>query len=97
MANLDKTQEILKKQFPKVGILPLHMDVRSKAQIKDGIAEITNSFGRLDIAVNNAGVSGSGGMTHEIEDEEIETVLDINLHGVYHCQKEELDIMVQQE
>lgn len=97
MPNLRQTQEILKEKFPGVDILPLPMDVRDKQQIKDGIAEITKRFGRLDVAVNNAGIGGSGRLTHETEDEEIERVLDINLHGVYRCQKEELAVMVRQE
>ncbi|KAH7218190.1 hypothetical protein ACKRZS_000332 [Fusarium odoratissimum] len=87
----------LKKQFPHVHILPVHLDVRDSTQVKEGIAKIIGEFGRLDIAVNNAGISGSGRKTHELEDDEWLGILDVNLQGVYRCQKEELDVMVNQE
>lgn len=96
-ADLEATKKTIAAEFPKVEVLPLHLDVRNKAQVKDGIAELVKRFGRLDIAVNNAGVGGSGKLTHETEDEEIENVLDININGVYRCQKAELAVMVKQE
>ncbi|KAI6781279.1 3-oxoacyl-[acyl-carrier-protein] reductase-like protein [Emericellopsis cladophorae] len=96
-SNLEATRATLASTFPQVQILPLHMDVRSKIQVNEGIAQVAKEFGRLDIAVNNAGINGSGRLTHETEDEEIERVLDVNLHGVYRCQKAELAAMVKQE
>ncbi|KAF4965813.1 hypothetical protein FSARC_6424 [Fusarium sarcochroum] len=91
------SNEALKKQFPNVEVLSLHLDVRDSAQVKEGIAKTVAEFGRLDIAVNNAGISGSGRKTHELEDEEWLRILDVNLQGVYRCQKEELGVMVNQE
>lgn len=96
-ADLEATQKTIAAEFPKVEVLPLQMDVRSKADIRDGIAELVSRFGRLDVAVNNAGVGGTGKPTHETDDAEIENVLNINLNGVYWCQKEELGVMVKQE
>jgi NAD(P)-dependent dehydrogenase (short-subunit alcohol dehydrogenase family) len=87
----------LKKQFPNVQVLAVHLDVRDSTQVKEGIVKIIGEFGRLDIAVNNAGVSGSGRKTHELEDDEWLRILDVNLQGVYRCQKEELGVMVNQE
>ncbi|KAJ4179099.1 hypothetical protein NW755_012699 [Fusarium falciforme] len=87
----------LKDQFPHVEILTLHLDVRSPSQVREGIAKVVAQFGRLDIAVNNAGISGSGRQTHEIENDEWLGVLDVNLQGVYRCQKEELAVMVKQK
>ncbi|KAL2684915.1 hypothetical protein Neosp_006008 [[Neocosmospora] mangrovei] len=94
---LQASNAALKEQFPHVEILTLHLDVRSPSQVKDGIAKVVAQFGRLDIAVNNAGISGSGRQTHEIENDEWLGVLDVNLQGIYRCQKEELAVMVKQE
>lgn len=94
---LQASSAALKKQFPHVEILTLHLDVRNPSQVKEGIAKVVARFGRLDIAVNNAGISGSGRQTHEIENDEWLGVLDVNLQGVYRCQKEELAVMVNQE
>ncbi|CAI6093137.1 unnamed protein product [Clonostachys chloroleuca] len=95
--NLAATRKAFQKQFPKIEILPIHLDVRSSAQVQSAIAETVRAFGRLDVAVNNAGIGGSGRLTHEIEEEEIMRILDVNLNGVYRCQKEELAVMVKQE
>ncbi|KAF4485707.1 dehydrogenase [Fusarium agapanthi] len=94
---LDVSAGSLKKQFPHVHILPVHLNVRDSTQVKEGIAKTIGEFGRLDIAVNNVGISGSGRKTHELEDDEWLGILDVNLQGVYRCQKEELDVMVNQE
>ncbi|KAK7222596.1 hypothetical protein V2G26_010599 [Clonostachys chloroleuca] len=102
MADIDKgllttTYQDVKKMFPHVELVPIQMDVRDQEQVRRGIAETVSAFGRLDIAVNNAGIGGSGKLTHEAEYEDIERVLDVNLHGVYRCQKEELAAMIKQE
>lgn len=94
---LEVSNAALKESFPDVQVLSLHLDVRDAAQVKEGIARAAAEFGRLDVAVNNAGISGSGRQTHEIEDEEWMRVVDVNLQGVYRCQKEELGVMVNQE
>lgn len=46
-------------------------------------------FGRLDIAHNNAGVSGTGAVA-DIEPEDFERVIRINLLGVFSCMRYEL-------
>ncbi|KAJ4261407.1 hypothetical protein NW762_006830 [Fusarium torreyae] len=92
-----ESNDALKKQFPNVEVLSLHLDVCDSAQVKEGVAKTVAEFGRLDIAVNNAGISGSGRKTHQLEDQEWLRILDVNLQGVYRCQKEELGVMVNQE
>ncbi|KAF7563240.1 hypothetical protein G7046_g866 [Stylonectria norvegica] len=94
---LESSNAALKDLYPDVEILSLNMNVRDASQVKDGIAQAVAKFGRLDIAVNNAGTSGSGKRTHELDDEEWLRIVDINLQGVYRCQKQELAVMVVQE
>ncbi|KAF4120119.1 NAD(P)-dependent dehydrogenase, short-chain alcohol dehydrogenase family [Geosmithia morbida] len=95
--SLQKTRKLIKSEFPNVQVLANTMDVRDKKQIVDTIDYIVSHFGRLDIAVNNAGIGGSGKPTHETPDDEIENVLAVNLMGVYKCQKEELRTMLNQD
>lgn len=94
---LEAFKRALQDLYPQVDVLTLHVDVRNLEQVKAATAQVAQKFGRLDVAVNNAGIDGTGLPTHEIEDEEWLRILDINLQGVYRCQKEELSIMVKQE
>lgn len=94
---LNKTKEIIRAQRPDAKVLELQLDVRQSGQVRDGLIEIAKKFGRLDIAVNNAGVAGAGKRTHEMTDAEWAGVADVDLFGVWRCQKEELAVMVEQE
>jgi NAD(P)-dependent dehydrogenase (short-subunit alcohol dehydrogenase family) len=87
----------LKSKFPDVDILEMEMNVQNTADVKRSIAETVKRFGRLDVAVNNAGIGGSGRKTHEIEEEEWLKVVDVDLHGVWRCQREQIAVMLKQE
>jgi len=58
------------------------VDVSKEQKVKNLIKETVDSYGQLDIIVNNAGV-GILKDTHELEYEEYKNVIDINQDGVY--------------
>lgn len=97
LTNLEASIVDLKERFPNVEVLLLHLDVSDRPQVKEAIAQIVDRFGRLDIAVNNAGIGGTGRKTHETDDAEWDRVVGVNLEGVHRCQKEELAVMVKQD
>ncbi|OAA53616.1 3-oxoacyl-[acyl-carrier-protein] reductase [Niveomyces insectorum RCEF 264] len=97
LAALQAANKKLQAAYPGVEVLPLQMDVQQYDQVKAGIAATVARFGRLDIAVNNAGIGGSGKPTHEVDEEEWRRVINIDLDGVWRCQREELAVMVKQE
>src|SRR5689334_10129134 len=43
--------------------MPVEMDVRDKSQIRSGVAKIHESWGPVDILINNAGISGLTAMS----------------------------------
>ncbi len=94
---LEEANSALAKEYPEVEILTLHMDVQDLKQVQAGIGEIVKKFGRLDVAVNNAGIPSSGRKTHETDEEEWIKVLNIDLNGVWRCQREEVKVMLEQE
>lgn len=70
-------------------------DVRQAGDVRAMVAATVERFGRPDAAVNNAGVAGSFEQRlHEADDSLFELVLDINLKGVWHCMKAELEQML---
>jgi short-subunit dehydrogenase len=60
--------------------LPLELDITKSDQVKKAIIHTVDHFGRLDIAVNNAGFSYIGSL-EELTDEEFRKALDVNLFG----------------
>ena len=51
--------------------------------MKRVFAEVEAHFGRIDVLVNNAGVSGANKPTHELTEEEWDFVQAINVKGVF--------------
>lgn len=73
------------------------VDVTDAEAVKRWVDEVVGEYGRLDFAINNAGVGGEmGPATAEIPFEQWQQVLDINLNGVWYGMKAQLPHMVKQ-
>lgn len=60
-----------------------HVDVSKTADVQAMIKLAVDSFGRLDIIYNNAGVNGMLVSTHEYPEDEFDRIVAINLKGVF--------------
>ncbi|MBN6051594.1 glucose 1-dehydrogenase [Nonomuraea sp. RK-328] len=73
------------------------VDVRRADAVKDMVDFTVERFGRLDCAVNNAGVDTAGdGRLHEVGEEAWDASITVNLKGVWWCMKHELARMMEQ-
>ena len=72
-----------------------HLDIISKKQIQVFFSELKTLTGKLDIAVNNAGVSSMKDFT-ELTEKDWDYNMDINAKGMFFCCQEEAKIMVKQ-
>ena len=70
-------------------------DVRRAFDVEAMVAVAVQSFGRLDIAFNNAGVLGSGAAMIDFTEDDWDDVMGINLKGVWLCMKHEIPAMIQ--
>ena len=77
--------------------LPIVADVAQAGHVKRIVDETTSFFGKLDIAVNNAGVIHKPYRFHEIPLEEWNRLIAIDLTGVFLCMQKELELMVKQK
>jgi NAD(P)-dependent dehydrogenase (short-subunit alcohol dehydrogenase family) len=77
-------------------VIAVTCDVTDESQTASMVARAVDSFGRLDMAYNNAGILGPmGDITDEMA-EAFDTVNAVNLRGVWTCMKHELLQMRQQ-
>jgi NAD(P)-dependent dehydrogenase (short-subunit alcohol dehydrogenase family) len=64
-----------------------HLDVSVEKDVEKVFSEIFGKYGKLDILVNNAGVAAGGMASHEVTEEEWDSVMDVNLKGPFFCVK----------
>ncbi len=69
------------------------VDVSDEGQVAALIGDCVDRYGRLDCAINNAGISGPMGPLHEIDLCDWSRTLATNLTGVFLCMKHELPAM----
>ena len=63
------------------GIVPVRMDVTDSASMEEGVREILDAEGHIDVLVNNAGY-GSLGAIENVSLEEARRQLDVNVFGL---------------
>ncbi|NLC64519.1 MAG: SDR family oxidoreductase [Erysipelothrix sp.] len=60
----------------------MNLNVSDSAQAKAVFDEIVEKYGRIDVLVNNAGITRDS-MTRKMTDEQWDLVIDVNLKGVF--------------
>ena len=74
----------------------VHADVRHDDEVRSLVDETVKRFGRLDVAVNNAGTEGLRGLVTEQTAESYAATFDSNVLGVLLSMKHELRVMLPQ-
>tara|TARA_B100000925_G_scaffold167338_1_gene125898 strand:- start:391 stop:1194 length:804 start_codon:yes stop_codon:yes gene_type:complete len=79
---LEEAVKILKDLGVQACETPL--DVTNLKSVEE-FAEFTiKSFGRVDILINNAGISGAGGRIDKVDIAKAKNIFDVNFFGVWH-------------
>lgn len=89
-----ETVEMVKKIGQKAAFCKT--DVSNLAEVKNLVQQTVDTFGRVDIAVNNAGIGGDFKITHEYSTENWDKVIAVNQTGVFYCMQAELAQMTKQ-
>lgn len=87
----------VKEEYPGAECLVLHLDVTSEESVQAAVKATVERFGRIDIALNIAGVAGPGGRAPSVGFDQWKATIDVNLHGVWLSQRAEIAQMLQQE
>ncbi|GAB6861059.1 SDR family oxidoreductase [Haloplanus litoreus] len=71
-------------------------DVSSVADVERAVAEARETYGSLDVMVNNAGIFPPQTDITNVDEETYDRVMDVNLKGVYFGSKVAIDAMQEQ-
>ncbi len=71
------------------------VDVTSRSEVAAMVDGAVQKFGRIDILINNAGITQDGFLT-KLTEEQWDKVIDINLKGVFNCSQAVAQVMLNQ-
>ncbi len=71
------------------------VDVANRESVDNMVSQVLNRFGKIDILINNAGITRDGMLT-KLSQEDFQKVLDVNLTGVFNCTQAVVPHMISQ-
>ena len=77
-------------------VIAVRCDVTQGADVQAALAQTIDTFGRLDVAFNNAGVEQPTKPAADITEQEWDRILAINVRGVFLCMKYQIPLMLRQ-
>ena len=91
--NAERTAAEIEKATGRKTIA-VHADITKQEDVRRMVDAAVKAFGRLDIAVNNAGISIPIKGTLDVTPEEWRKQMDVNLNGTWQCLREEARVMI---
>jgi len=79
-----------------VEVLSIKGDISKLDEVEKLVASAKEKFGTIDIMVNNAGITKDT-LILRMKEEDFDSVIDVNLKGVFNCLKSITPIMVKQK
>ena len=89
---VEKALEQLKKEIPNADAEGMHPDITNFDQVQKAIKEVKEKAGRIDILINNAGISSKESF-YEYTSESFEKIINLNVKAVFNCAKAAAPIM----
>jgi 3-oxoacyl-[acyl-carrier protein] reductase len=75
-------------------VLFAQVNVADRASVDRMVQQTVNTFGKVDILINNAGITRDAMLT-KMPIEDFQRVIDVNLTGVFHCTQAVVPYMIE--
>ena len=95
-AGLDEAKQTLLSNTPSGEVVTVEGKASDPTHVKDVIAMCESRWGRVDVLVNNAGISPQIGLLQEMTLESIDTIVDTNLKAPLFWMRQVIPVMVNQ-
>ncbi len=96
VVNYRTDTEALDTFLNEINGVGMKADVSNMTQVEEMFTRITEKYGRLDVLVNNAGITKDT-LLLRMKEEDFNQVLDINLKGTFCCTKFASNLMLKQK
>lgn len=97
LLNFNKSEDISNQIASELNNVKVYgADVSDRNKVINMINYTIENFGKIDVLINNAGISSSG-LFQDITFEEWQKVMDINLNGVFNCTQAVLPGMIERK
>jgi len=93
----EKLKELIKELEEDKGLTKYFLaDVSNLEEVQNMLEEVKKEFGKLDILINNAGITKDRTLA-KMTKEEWQKVIDVDLTGVFNCIKAALPFIIQNQ
>ena len=93
--SVSKAVEALRVAQSHGEVMGLNIDVTVRPQVDALVAKVMERFGRIDVLINNAGITQDARLVKMTEDQ-FDKVIEVNLKGVFQCAQAVASIMIAQ-
>ncbi len=84
--SVQKALAKLKEINPMYEVIGMHPDITNMKEVEKAFAEVVKRYSKIDIVVNNAGISARDSLYNYTEDA-FEKIIDLNIKAVFNCSK----------
>lgn len=94
----EETARLIKNIRPDIQeVYSDKVDVSRPEDVKKFMEQVATRYGRIDYAVNAAGVLGPSMPSHEMSIEDFDKIVNVDYRGLWLCSREELKYMTRQD
>ncbi|MBS1268050.1 MAG: L-rhamnose 1-dehydrogenase (NADP(+)) [Nitrosopumilus sp.] len=93
--NLEKLEQTRKDVGDEESTAPISCDLTDESQVLQTVNQIMDTYGKIDILINNAGTINDPIHFHKMEESDIKKIIDVNMLGLFNITKAVLNKMTE--